>query len=124
MEEGLEALQKKVAAFVAARDWRQFHTPKNLATCLSVEASELLELYMWTRDGEGPHPPGAGEPNRQAVEEELGDVLICLLNFARVTGIDPIVAANDKLVRLEEKYPVALAKGSAVKAPGHRHSEE
>ncbi len=114
----LSALQDALRAFVEARDWRPFHTPKNLATCLSVEAGELLELFMWTRDGDGPHPPGAGPPDRARVEDEVADVLISLLNFAEVSGIDPVAAAHAKLGRLESKYPVALARGSAVKAPG------
>jgi NTP pyrophosphatase (non-canonical NTP hydrolase) len=111
-------LQAQVNAFAEARDWRQFHSPKNLATCLSVEASELLELFMWTREGPGPHPPGAGAPDAQAVADEVADVLISLLNFCTVTGIDPLAAARAKLVRLEAKYPVTLARGSALKSPG------
>lgn len=113
----LNALQSRVAAFVHARDWRQFHSPKNLAICLSVEAGELLELFMWTRDGPGPHPPGAGAPDPAKVEAEVADVLISLLNFCAVAGIDPVAAAQTKLNHLENKYPVALARGSAVKDP-------
>ena len=114
----LTALRVALRAFVEAREWRTFHSPKNLATCLSVEASELLELYMWTWDGDGPHPPGAGPPSPARVEEEVADVLICLLNFTEVTGIDPIEAAHRKLERLASKYPVELSRGSAVKSPG------
>lgn len=113
-----EALSAAVCAFAEARDWRQFHSPRNLAACLSVEASELLELYLWTREGPGPHPPGAGPPDPQAVADEVADVLISLLNFCAVTGIDPLAAAQAKLVRLEAKYPLDLARGSAVKSPG------
>ena len=114
----LEALRAALDAFAEARDWRQFHSPKNLATCLTVEAGELLELYMWTRDGDGPHPPGAGPPDPQRVREEVGDVLLCLLNFASVAGVDLLAAAEDKLAALSRKYPVDLARGSAVKSPG------
>lgn len=109
-----DALARRVDAFAEARDWRQFHTPKNLATCLSVEASELLELYMWTRSAP-PFPPGTAPPDPQAVADEVADVLISLLNFCTVTGIDPVAAAEDKLTRLAHKYPVERAKGSAVK---------
>ncbi len=112
-----DALHEAVAAFAEARDWRQFHTPRNLATCLAVEASELLELFMWTRDGEGPHPPGAGPPDARAVEDEVADVLISLLNFCAVSGVNPLAAARRKLAALEHKYPVALARGSAIKDP-------
>ena len=114
----LEGLRTALSAFAEARDWRQFHSAKNLAACLAVEAGELLELFMWTRDGEGPHPPGAGPPDPQRVREEVGDVLLCLLNFASVAGVDLLAAAEDKLAALEHKYPVDLARGSAVKSPG------
>lgn len=114
----LEALRRRLDQFARDRDWRQFHSPRNLAACLSVEAAELLELYMWTREGDGPHPPGAGPPDPQRVREEVGDVLLCLLNFATVTGVDLLTAAEEKLDALGRKYPVALARGSAVKSPG------
>lgn len=110
-----DTLRARVAAFVDARDWQQFHSPKNLAMCLSVEAGELLELYMWTRDGDGPHPPGAGQPDRARIAEEAADVLISLLNFAAATDLDLPAVALAKLAALEEKYPVEQARGSAVK---------
>jgi NTP pyrophosphatase (non-canonical NTP hydrolase) len=113
----LADLDARLAAFVAARDWAQFHSPKNLAICLSVEANELLELFMWAREGAGPHPPGAGPPDPARVREELGDVVLCLLNFARAVGVDPIAAAEEKLRAVALKYPVELARGSAVKDP-------
>lgn len=113
-ESAFEALAARVDQFAQDRDWRQFHSPKNLATCLSVEASELLELFMWTRDAP-PFPPGTGAPDAQAVQDEVADVLICLINFCIVSGIDPIAAAQSKLTRLALKYPVATARGSAVK---------
>ncbi len=111
-------LEERLREFVAARDWAQFHTLKNLAICLSVEAGELLELFMWTREGPGPHPPGAGAPDRERVLEEVADVYLSLLNFAHEAGIDLDAAAHAKLDRLERKYPVDLARGSAVKNPG------
>lgn len=113
----LDALRDRLAEFVEARDWAQFHTPKNLAMCLSVEASELVELYMWTREGPGPHPPGASAPDRAAVEAEVGDVLLCLLNFCAAADVDPIAVAAAKLDEVGQKYPVELARGSAEKQP-------
>lgn len=110
-----DALREQVADFVAARDWAQFHSPKNLAMCLSVEAAELLELYLWTRDGDGPHPAGAGGPERARIEEEAADVLISLINFAAVTGLDLPAIAMKKLAALERKYPVERARGNALK---------
>ena len=117
-EHGFDKLKSTVKSFVEARDWEQFHTPKNTAICLSIEASELLELYLWSLDGDAKAAPGSGPPSQVRLEEEVGDVLISLLNFCDVTGIDPIAAAASKLVDLERKYPVELARGSAVKSPG------
>ena len=102
-------------AFVAARDWRQFHTPRDMAMCLSVEASELLELFLWTREGSGPHPPGTAPPDKARLEEEAADVMISLLGFCDVAGIDLLAATAQKLEALESKYPVDLSRGSAVK---------
>ena len=113
---GLERLQTALQAFVKARDWEQFHSPKNLALCLSVEASELLELYLWRSEGAPPFPPGTEPPARERVEDEVADVLISLLNFCAVTQIDPIEVSQQKLKRLSEKYPVEQARGSALKA--------
>lgn len=111
-----EALQARLRTFVAERDWKQFHSPRNLAACLSVEAGELLELYMWTREGPGPHPPGAGPPARAKVEAEAADVLISLLNFCAEAEIDLLDAAARKLTAIEQKYPVAQARGVALRA--------
>jgi NTP pyrophosphatase (non-canonical NTP hydrolase) len=113
-----DRLTADLKAFVDARDWAQFHTPKNTAICLSVEASELLELYLWSLDGDAKPAPGAGPPVRSRIEEEVGDVLISLINFCDVTGIDPLDAARRKLAALEHKYPAELARGSAAKNPG------
>jgi dCTP diphosphatase len=109
-----DRLVDEVQSFVEERDWEQFHTPRNTAVCLSVEASELLELYLWVIDGQ----PSAGTaPPQSRVEEEVGDVLISLLNFCAVTGVNPLDAARRKLKALHGKYPVQLARGSAVKDP-------
>ena len=117
-QHGFDTLRAALRSFVSARDWEQFHTPKNTAICLSIEASELLELYLWSLDGDTKPAPGSGPPPRTRIEEEVGDVLISLLNFCEVAGIDPITAATEKLVDLERKYPVELARGSAEKSPG------
>ncbi|MCB9523019.1 MAG: nucleotide pyrophosphohydrolase [Myxococcales bacterium] len=111
-----DALRDRLAHFVEARDWAQFHTPKNMAACVSVEAAELLELFMWTREGPGPHPPGAGPPDRAKVEAEVGDVLLCLLNFCAAADIDLLAAAQAKLTATEAKYPVDKARGVALKS--------
>ncbi len=111
-----DALRERLLAFVEARDWKQFHSPKNMAACLSVEASELLELFMWTREGPGPHPPGAGAPPQHKVAAEAADVLISLLNFCAAADIDLLAAADAKLTATAAKYPVAEARGVALKS--------
>ena len=112
----LMTLKESIKDFVTEREWTPFHTPKNLAICLSVEASELLELYQWqitskdhtTADGGGPPP-------QRRVEEEVGDIMISLLNFCQVTGIDPVEAGLNKLEQVKRKYPVEDVKGSAAR---------
>lgn len=106
-EDRLEALDRAIAAFNGERAWGPFHTPRDLAMALSIEASELLELFLWKREGE--------LPPRERFEEELGDVVICMLNLARKVGVDPIAAATAKLVKNAAKYPVAAARGRATK---------
>ena len=116
MAHAYDVLRSRLSEFVSERDWQQFHSPKNMAICLSVEASELLEHYTWTQAGPGPKAPGTEEPEVSAVDGEVADIFLCLLNFCAVTGIDLLEATDKKLSLLSEKYPVQTAKGSAVKA--------
>ena len=108
----LDALTAQVRAFVEARDWQKYHSPRNLAMALSVEAGELLELFLWSAD-EGPQPLN---PERAPkVADEAADVLICLLNLCDRTGIDLAAALEQKLARAEQKYPADRVKGQALK---------
>lgn len=108
----LPELQAKVRAFADARDWGQFHSPRNLAMALNVEAGELLELYLWSADA-GPQPP---TPERQArVAEEAADVLFCLLNFCERAGVDLDAALEAGLAKAERKYPADRVRGRALK---------
>ena len=110
----LAALQRKILRFAAARDWQQFHDPKNLAMALGVEVGELMEHFRWLRSGEA--LAALSDPRtRSEVEDEIADVTILLLEFASVCGIDIIAAADRKLARNEERYPVTLSRGSAKK---------
>lgn len=111
-----DELENARRSFVAAREWRQFHSPKNMAICVSVEAAELLELYTWVQDADKA-PPGAEAPATERVSDEAGDIFLSLLSFCESTGIDLLAAARKKLSQLEERYPVDSARGSAVKAP-------
>ncbi len=103
-------LVKKLRTFAAARDWEQFHTPRNLASALSVEAAELLEIFQWSR-GEG-----WGELSdpvlKERVEEELADVFLYLLRFADLAGVNLGDAAAKKIERNAIKYPVSTSKGT------------
>jgi NTP pyrophosphatase (non-canonical NTP hydrolase) len=110
--ETLAELGARVRAFSEARDWGRFHSPRNLAMAVSVEANELLELYLWSEDG-GPQPL---HPDRvPKVAEEAADVLICLLNLCERAGIDLEAAFRAKLAAAEEKYPADRVRGKALK---------
>jgi NTP pyrophosphatase (non-canonical NTP hydrolase) len=103
----LGELRALMQSFNDARDWGQFHTPKDLAMAVSVEANELLELFLWkSRDA---------EVDPQRLREELADVFITALNFANTAGIDIAQAVRDKVVLNGANYPVSLSKGKALK---------
>lgn len=106
----LELLLQKLLAFRQERDWEQFHTPKNLAASISIEAAELLELFQWLRDDEVLSAEKKAEAAR-----EIGDVLIYLLLLSHDLGIDLVSAAVDKVQDNARKYPVEKARGSARK---------
>lgn len=108
----LAVLQARLAQFRDERDWAQFHRPGNLAKAISVEAAELLELFLWV-SGEG--EVDALNSQRPEVEDELADVFVQCLNFANATEIDLIDAVERKIRLNEERYPVDKARGSASK---------
>jgi len=99
--------------FNSERDWAQYHSPRNLAMALSVEAGELLELYLWSADA-GPQPPVKGREAK--VADEAADVLICLLNFCEAAGVDLSAAVASKLASNARKYPVERARGRLEKS--------
>jgi NTP pyrophosphatase (non-canonical NTP hydrolase) len=108
----LDAITARVRAFAEARDWARFHSPRNLAMALSVEAGELLELFLWSSDA-GPQPLN---PERgPKVADEAADVLICLVNLCDRAGIDLAEAVASKLERAEKKYPAERVRGQALK---------
>ena len=110
----IKSVQKTLREFAQARDWEQFHSPKNLATALAVEAAELLEPFQWLQEEESRKL--AEKPSEYArVEEEIADVMIYLLRLADQLDIDLARAVEQKIRRNAEKYPVALARGNAVK---------
>jgi dCTP diphosphatase len=110
----IEAIQEDLRNFAAARDWDQFHSPKNIAMALAVEAAELMENFQWLTEEQSRRLRERPEDYR-AVREEVADVQIYLLRLADLLGIDLEQAVREKMARNAEKYPVELAKGNAVK---------
>lgn len=104
----------QVVAFRDARDWGQFHTFKNLAASLSIEAAELLELTQWKSEEDLERAMG-DEKFRSKISDEIADVFIYLLLVCERTGVDPLEAGRAKLARNEERYPVGKSRGTAKK---------
>ena len=102
-------LVKRIKSFCEARDWSQFHDPKNLAISLQLEASEVLELFQWTKDNQV--KPG----KREEISDELADVLYWLIMMANHYNIDLVEALEKKMDKNELKYPVDKAKGNPTK---------
>ena len=100
----IPTLRATVHRFSAARGWPRFHTPKNLAMALMVEAAELLEIFQWLTPEES-EAAAADPATRQHLGEEMADVLIYLLQLAHHTGIDLPAAVRDKLQRNALRYP-------------------
>jgi NTP pyrophosphatase (non-canonical NTP hydrolase) len=108
----LDELKERVRAFVAERDWDRFHSPKNLAMALSVEASELVELFQWLTEAESATLDAA---QRRRVAEELADVLWFLVRLSDRLGIDLLEAVEQKLAANAAKYPADRVRGKAAK---------
>jgi len=109
---GLTQLRDALRQFAAERDWDQYHSPKNLASALAVEAAELLERFQWlTEDQSRNLPP----PELQKVREEMADVLNYLVRLADKLDVNLLEAAREKMQLNAQKYPVDKARGSAKK---------
>jgi NTP pyrophosphatase (non-canonical NTP hydrolase) len=121
MADSLIELRQKIDAFVNERDWAQFHSPKNLAMAMIVEAAELVEHFQWDTIQES---YDLSAEKRQEVAHELADTFVYLLRLAEVTGIDLIQAANDKIALNAIKYPVDKAKGSNAKYTVYQEMSE
>jgi dCTP diphosphatase len=105
-------LRDVLRQFASARDWDKFHSPKNLAIALSVEAAELLEHFQWLSDAES---ADLSEPTRIKVGEELADVLLYLIRLADKLNVDLANAAVGKIQTNAAKYPVEKARGTSKK---------
>ncbi|MEW2528291.1 nucleotide pyrophosphohydrolase [Streptomyces sp. NPDC047071] len=103
-DQDIEGLQRRLAEFAAARRWEQYHTPKNLAAALSVEASELVEIFQWLTPEESARVMEDAD-SAHRVTDEVADVLAYLLQFCAVLGVDPLEALAAKIERNEERFP-------------------
>lgn len=104
-----QRLIERIKKFCTDRDWSQFHDPKNLAISLQLEASEVLELFQWTKDNQA-------KPGKEAdIADELADVFYWLIMLANHYNIDLTEALDQKMDKNEEKYPIEKAKGQSKK---------
>ncbi len=119
-EDSLDGLRQRLAEFARARDWEQFHSPKNLSMALIAEAAELVEHFQW-RSEEASYrlPP---ETLRE-VGLELADILIYLVRCADRLGVDLLAAAEEKVAINETRYPVERVRGRAGRAEEFRDPE-
>lgn len=108
----LARLRDDLRRFASRRDWEQFHTPKNLAMALAIEAAEVMEHFQWLTPEQS---AALSARERKALGHEIADVLLYLTRLADVAGIDPVAAARSKLAINARRYPVAAARGNALK---------
>ena len=101
----LQELKEKIDAFTAERDWKQFHTPANLAKSISIEAGELLECFLWNET----------DYSLEDVKEELADVLMNCIQLASEMDLDIAEIIREKMQKNAKKYPVEKAKGNCLK---------
>ena len=107
----LDALAEALNAFVTARDWEQFQSPKNLSIAITVEAAGLAEYFLWT----DPSDLEALSPEKkEQVELEVADVFLYVLRLSQVMNIDLIAVARKRLALNETRYPVGQARGSEL----------
>ena len=100
-----EQIKQRIDKFVTDRDWRQFHTPSNLAKSISIEASELLECFQWSDT----------DYDLEHVKEELADVLNYCIQMSQILNLDIVDILNAKMDKTEKKYPLEKSKGVSTK---------
>jgi len=113
----LQTMKDAVQSFVKDREWEKYHTPRNLAESISIEASELLELFQWSLDDEKSSAMEAEKLRR--LGDELADVFVYCISLANAAGIDISNCVLSKLKRNEEKYPTERYRGAYSK-PGRQ----
>lgn len=102
----------KLRKFNKERDWEQFHTPKNISMALSVEASEIVEIFQWLTAEQSKE---LSDQRLSHLKEEIGDVFLYLLNLADFYNIDILEAASEKMIKNGKKYPIEKSRGLAKK---------
>ena len=105
-------VKSEIRKFVDERDWEQFHTPKNLSMALSVEASELLEIFQWQKADEYKN---ANKKQKEIIKDEIADIFYYLVRISDKLNIDIEKALIKKMKKNRKKYPKRLVKGKAVK---------
>jgi NTP pyrophosphatase (non-canonical NTP hydrolase) len=108
----LDAVVKKIIKFRDERDWYQFHSPKNLAEAINIEASELLEIFLWMTTEQSKK---LGEAEIKSVKNEVADIFIFLTYLCHHFGIDLLDSVNEKIEQNSIKYPISKSKGSSKK---------
>lgn len=116
----IDDLKKRVSAFIAERDWLQFHDPKNDSMCIAIEAAELMEIFRWAQSTETFE---VLERNREAVEQEVADIAFMLFSFCNIAHIDMREALEKKMTINEQRYPVEQCKGRSDKYTAYKKVE-
>lgn len=113
----LNDLMRNFQSFAHERDWEQFHTPKNLVMAMSVEASELVEIFQWkTESGCQEFLGGGGNSvEREKICDEVADVFLYLMRICQRLNIDPLEVSRKKMIKNAQKYPVEKSKGRSTK---------
>jgi dCTP diphosphatase len=105
----LKKINQKIKNFVKARDWEQFHSPKNLSMALSVEASELVEIFQWLKESD------IKKVDKEKVADEIADIFFYLLRISQKMNINIEKSFHNKMIKNIKKYPVQLSKGKSDK---------
>ena len=107
----LKKINQKIKSFVKARDWDQFHSPKNLSMALSVEASELVEIFQWLKESD----LKLKKVDKEKVADEIADIFFYLVRISQKMNIDIEQSFHKKMIKNIKKYPVKLSKGKSNK---------
>ena len=117
----IEQLSQRIRRFEAERDWAQFHSAKNLVMALGVEVAEIVELFQWLTEEQSKR---LDAEKLAELRDEIGDVMVYLLEFCDKLGIDPLEAAEQKMDKNEHKYPADLVRSKALKYTAYQSPDK